>query len=240
MAGEVMTEWWEDQSAAVDPWPNAPVDLGLTRARGGAKGTIYGLVYELVLDGQPDDQTTYIGKARWRGSVARTMAVRMRGHRSAEDTARDPWKAGIASGAAGYRILERVRHTGEGAAADDRALRRAESDWIDRRRPLHNDVRPVRPRVGSAPLPPRPMSSSIAWPVRRPLTRTQRRIRRNGWLFAILALILTALTFRVALAGAEPGSAVPWVASPIIGVGAASWLFIATRSHLRRITRGRR
>jgi hypothetical protein len=235
----------DDLPTAVDPWPTAPlfgdVDPTLTMpVAGPAKGTIYGLVYELVLTGQPDDQTTYIGKARWQGSAARTMAVRMRGHRSAEDIARDPWKADIARGAAGYRVLERVRCTGDGSAADEAALRRAEADWIDRRRPLHNDVRPVRPRVGSAPIPhPLRVAARPVRPARRP-TPADRRARRNASLFLALSVILTLVAFRVVAAGAAPGSVAPWVASPIVGVIGAGWLFLSARSKLRRITRGKR
>jgi hypothetical protein len=234
-----MSEWWEDPPTAVDPWPTAPLaEPTLTIPTVSAKGTIYGLVYELVLVGQPDDQTTYIGKARWRGSVARTMAARMSGHRSARDIARDPWKANIAAGAAGYRILERVRHTGDGASADDRAVRRAEDDWIDRRRPLYNDVRPVRPRAGSAPLPAPPKVRPVR--VRRPLTVADRRARRNGWLFAVLSVVIAALTFRVVAAGATPGSAAPWVSAFIAGPIGGGWLFLSARAKVRRITRGRR
>jgi hypothetical protein len=64
---------------------------------------IYGYVYELILAGQSDTDHSYVGMT--------TTTIHRRvhgssGHASATDVARDPWKAGILPGRAGYRCLE--------------------------------------------------------------------------------------------------------------------------------------
>jgi hypothetical protein len=235
---------WPDP---VDPWPNAPtVPFGLHDghtspigyvAPAVRKGAIFGYVYELVLVGQRTDETSYVGKTE--GGTLADVADRANEHRREVD--RFPWKAGILPGKAGYRVLERVRCTGDGYEADRRALLRAEADWIDRRRPVHNGPRPVRPRHGealpSAPKSPRPVVSRP--PTARELA--DRRARCRGWAFVVLALVATGLSAymltRTSWTGAEWG---PWVFSPVLGVGGTLWAWHKTTAAARRITRGTR
>lgn len=241
-------EWTEP----VDPWPDAPtipfgVRDGHTSPIGfdapvresSRKGAIFGYVYELVLVGQCPDETSYVGKTE--GSTLADVADRVNEHR--REVARFPWKAGILPGKAGYRVLERVRYTGDGYDADDKALRRAEADWIDRRRPVHNGPRPVRPRHGETlpPKPDAPRRSAARPPTRQQLT--ERRAHRRGWSFAVLSLIATALAAyvltRTSWTGAEWG---PWVFSPVLGFGGTLWAWLKVTATARRITRstGRR
>lgn len=251
----------------VDPWPSAPVVPGYAhdgRTRSfpsapmfsdeptevlvgqtrrpigpqprytGVKGSLFGYVYELILDDQPDDITEYIGKSE------QTMAERMRGHRSAEDLARYPWKARIKAGAAGYRILERVRCTGEGYEADRRALLRAESDWIDRRRPIENGPRPVRPRKAERPRESRREAARRTGPAKRrtraDIARTRRLIRLVSYVALVFAC--TALAARVVLAMELPWAWAPWAVAPVAGGLGALWVFTGLDRTFRKV-RGR-
>lgn len=245
-----------------DPWPNAPyvpgyAHDGFTRSfpaspetdertvpivgetrrvmpsarYTGVRGTLFGYVYELVLVGQPAVVCEYIGKTE------QTMADRMRGHRSAEDIARDPWKARIKPGAAGYRILERVRCTGDGYDADRRALLRAEMDWIDRRRPLKNDVRPVRPRGEAVRERPTETRAERVRPVVR-RTAAERRARRRAIGFLVLVAVLTGQAGRLVAGMALPW---PWWASAltalVLGVTVATLVFLRALKFARRLRR---
>lgn len=171
---------------------------------------IYGRVYELILRGQQDHQHSYVGKC--------TTTIHQRvhgpnGHTSRASAAKDPWKADILRGSAGYRLLETVYDT-DTPAENERALRRAEAFWIDRLRPEYNIVRPVRP-PGDRPAP---------RPRREPrMVRRPRRRRINLRVPALLALMLLYgwMTARVAVN--MPWPQAPWIASPIGGV-ALGWL----------------
>jgi hypothetical protein len=191
---------------------------------------IYGYVYELILAGQADTDHSYVGMT--------TTTIHRRvhgssGHTSAGDVARDPWKAGIRPGCAGYRRLEIVRSTGD-PAEDDRVLRRAEAFWIDRLRPVHNDVRPVRPpgeRIPRSRRPPAgPAPNRIAG---------RRRRRKLGKPLAMLALIaaFTYLSARALLMMQLPWPQVPWVGAPMLGVALGWSSFWRAHRSLRRLFR---
>lgn len=177
---------------------------------------VFGRVYELVLRGQRDDEHTYVGKTE------QTIHQRVHGgrnaHSSPQSVARDPWKAGILPGRAGWRQLEVVYDTGD-PAENDRALRRAEAFWIDRLRPTKNDVRPVRPRV--TVMPP---ATAMRRPSQRELNRlaARRRARRRTVGLLVLVALFTFAAARVAVQMQTPWPAFPWVAAPIAGV-ALGW-----------------
>lgn len=246
----------------VDPWPDAPtvpfgVHDGHTSPLGfgptptpqagkrpptwytGEPGELFGFVYEIVLPGQADAEHVYIGKTE--GQHESDIVARLREHTRPAEVARCAWKAGIVVGKRGYRILERVYSKGHGYLADDAALRRAEADWIDRRRPTENRVRPVRPRATGTPLPRRRASRPTS-PRRQPRRRrnaADRRARRNGWTFLVLVVLLTTLSaLRLHASGVTGGTL--WAASPMLGTGGAWFLFITARRTVRRITRSRR
>lgn len=198
-------------------WDTAPASPAPTRR-------IYGVVYELVLSGQRTDETSYVGKAK---SMRARMAATGTGHRSPSSIAKDPWKAHILPGRAGYRILERVPATGD-KHADEAALRRAESDWIDRRRPTYNDVRPVRPRVHEAQ------------PRKRPARQQRARSRaRRGWLTLLVVAVLYAIPLANVLSvvlAAWPIA--PWIATPVIATMFAWSTVRAFFCFTRRVARG--
>ncbi len=191
---------------------------------------LYGVVYELVLTDTPPDVCEYVGKAR---NMKTRMAATGSGHRSARSIAKDPWKARIRPGAAGYRILERVWSTGDDRL-DEAALRRAESDWIDRRSAKRNDVRPVRPRVHEAP--PRPVKTVPRRTVAQ--QRAATRARRRGFGFLLLFAAYAGLLARALSATPWPWPPTPWVVS--FGAGAffawaTLWWCVRTA---RRLSRG--
>jgi hypothetical protein len=229
----------------VDPWPDAPFVTrdGSTRVfRAQPAGRIFGYVYELVLAGQPDDQCSYIGMAQ---DMARRMAATGSGHRSPTSIAKDPWKADILPGKAGYRILERVRTTGFGEVDDERALRRAEADWIDRRRPVHNDVRPVQPRtepqvgprnlIGYASPKAKLVSARVTAEQERK-ARADRRARTRAAFFLLAFAVFTTLAAWFVGTMHLPWPAAPWIVSPVLGVVGAFWLFNAAGSGYRKVT----
>lgn len=194
----------------VDPWatmdetlimPTAVVPVGPGDIPRGGR-PIFGRVYELFLVGQPAGTHTYVGQTE------QTMSERIRGHRSARDVARYPWKANLAPGTKAYRVLETVRETGHGARADLAALKRAEAFWIDRLQPTENRTAPAG-RVPSATPVPRPEMSRPVGP-RRPWGRIV--------LFVLLAAIVTTLTARVVVAMELPWPWAPWAAAPTVGV----------------------
>jgi hypothetical protein len=192
---------------------------------------IYGYVYELILAGQSDTDHSYVGMT--------TTTIHRRvhgssGHTSAGDVARDPWKASIRPGRDGYRCLEIVRSTGD-CAENDRVLRRAEAFWIDRLRPLYNDVRPVRPPGERIP---RSRRERVVRPPapRRPVRRRRRRV---GKPIALVLLIVacTYLSARVLLMMELPWPQVPWVGAPVLGVALGWSAFWRVHRSLRRLFR---
>lgn len=197
---------------------------------------IYGYVYELFLAGQPDTDHSYVGMT--------TTTIHRRihgpgGHASAESVARDPWKARILPGRAGYRCLEIVRDTGD-PAENDRALRRAEAFWIDRLRPVHNDVRPVRPP--GEPVRSRRESARVGESRRKPRPRGNGRPvrRRRPWPVIALALFVippVVLVARVVSAMELPWPAAPWIAAPTVGTLIGWNLYWRARRGWRRLTR---
>lgn len=187
---------------------------------------VYGRIYELILRGQPEGVHRYVGR------TTQTIHQRVHGrggHTSPDSVARDPWKAAILPGRAGYRQLEVVYRTGLGEDEDKRALARAEAFWIDRLRPDLNEVRPVRPRVTEQP-------------VRRRSTPAPARRRVSGRKVALLSLmaIFTTLAAFLLTAMHLPWPAVPWVGSPIIGTLLAWRVFWSATRKARRIRRALR
>lgn len=174
---------------------------------------VIGYVYEIVTGDPRDGEHPYVGKTR---NTPHQRVHGRSGHTSPASIAKDPWKARILAGRAGYRVLEKVRDTGAGELANDEALRRAESFWIDRLRPTHNEVRPVRPpvhEVSGRPAP-RPVRLTEAQ-IRARLKR--RRATRRLVAFVVLAALGTWLVCRVVLAMDLPWGAAPFVAGPAVG-----------------------
>jgi hypothetical protein len=192
---------------------------------------IYGYVYELILAGQSDADHSYVGMT--------TTTIHRRvhgssGHTSAADVAHDPWKAGIRPGRDGHRCLEIVRSTGD-LGEDDRALRRAEAFWIDRLRPLYNDVRPVRPAGERVPSRPR-RSVQTAHGTRRPVRRRRRRVGKPIALVLLIA-VCTYLSARGLLMMQLPWPQVPWVGAPVLGVAFGWSTFWRAHRALRKLVR---
>lgn len=191
---------------------------------------VYGYVYELITGDPQDGEHPYVGLTE------RTIHQRVHGdggHTSPGGVGRDAWKARILSGRAGYRCLERVYDTGD-QDENDRALRRAEAFWIDRLRPTHNEVRPVRPPLHE-PQPPRRAGAARTPGAVRP--RPARRIPARAITFLILVAFFTALTARLIVAMHLPWPAVPWVVSPMLGVVLAWRVFWYLHRSVRRLTR---
>jgi hypothetical protein len=193
---------------------------------------IYGYVYETILRGQTDAWHSYVGMT--------TTTIHQRvhgrsGHTSAPAVTKDPWKAGILPGRAGYRCLEIVRSTGD-CAENERALRRAEAFWIDRLRPVHNDVRPVRP-AGEVRRKPTSADASQRVSARSAPRRRRKPIRARAVLCALIVAVSIALVARFVVLMDLPWPAAPWVAAPVLG-GAFGWTFF-WRIHRawRRLTR---
>jgi hypothetical protein len=173
---------------------------------------IYGRVYELFTDRPEDGPHPYVGQ------TTTTIAKRVQRHKNADSVAKDPWKAHILPGPAGYRLLETVYSTGD-CAENERVLNRAEAFWIDRLRPTHNDVRPVRPRHGD-PLPARPRESARTVPARAVKSRPRRRVSWRVWLCLVLWALATAGCAVVLHLGGAPEQMI-WALSPSFGAGAA-------------------
>lgn len=189
---------------------------------------LYGVVYELILTDTPPDICEYIGRTR---DLRRRMATTGSGHRSPTSIARDPWKARIRPGAAGYRILHRVYSTGD-ERVDAELLKIAESDLIDKRNAKRNDVRPVRPRVHEARRRP------ARQPIRRTAaqSRAAARAKRRLIALAFLAVLFAIPVGNVAAAMPQPEA--PWVAVPTVAPVLAwltMWWCIRTA---RRLSRG--
>lgn len=191
---------------------------------------IYGYVYELITGDPRDGEHPYVGMTE---TTIHNRAHGSSGHTSPEGVRRDPWKARILRGKAGYRCLERVYDTGD-QDENDRALRRAEAFWIDRLRPTHNEVRPVRPPLHE------PQPARRAGATRTPgavRTRPARRIPGRAITFLILVAFFTVLVVRLIVAMHLPWPAVPWVLSPILGVVLAWRVFWTLRRSIRKLTR---
>lgn len=217
-----MTSWGERETAGV--WETDPEPLVAKPT-----GEIFGYVYETIERGQRDGEHSYVGKTE---TTIHQRVHGPSGHTSPRSVAKDPWKANILPGKRGYRCLEVVRDTGEGYQANKRALARAEAFWIDRLRPLRNQVRPVRP-PSNAPEP-RPVAAERA-PVRSP---SGRKI-----LLSVLICLFTALVAMLLSAAHAPWWG-PWGVAPGAGlvVGWASFVRIVTawerkRRKLRRLLR---
>lgn len=196
---------------------------------------VYGRIYELILRDQPPGSHAYVGKVTAPTTIhQRVFGKSSSAHTSPESVARDPWKAGILPGRAGYRQLEVVYDTGD-PAENDRALRRAEAFWIDRLRTIHNDVRPVRPAGGrSRPRPHRPTV-----PRRAPLVarRRPRRKLAKPITLCLLVIAFTYLSARLLLAMQLPWPQVPWVGAPVLGLALGWTTFWKLHRSIRRLLR---
>lgn len=192
-----------------DPLPGRPEPVEVYEpppaTRPAGRRAVYGRVYELITGDPQDGPHPYVGMT--------TQTIRRRthgpnGHTSPASVAKDPWKARILPGPGGVRLLENVYDTGD-PAENDRALRRAEAFWIDRLRPTHNEVRPVRPPAHH----PRPAKRSA-----RPTVRRARRVTFRHVALLVLIALATYLAARVTLAMELPWPAAPWVVAPAVGV----------------------
>lgn len=183
-----MINWGEDEDTArlrtpVDPWPVVEPEP-VARPR-----RVYGYVYELVTGDQRDGAHPYAGQT--------TTTIHRRvhgpgGHTSPESVAKDPWKARIRPGPAGYRCLKRIYATSD-PGSDQVRLDMAEAFAIDELKTTHNKVRPVRPPVTGAPAPRKPPAERA--PVKVPW-------RLVG--FLLVWAVFSALAARTAVAGHLP------------------------------------
>jgi hypothetical protein len=215
---------WDDGRGAEDGYAE-PVALRPAPAR----RKVYGYVYELITGDPQDGEHPYVGMTE------RTIHQRVHGaggHTSPESVARDPWKARILPGRAGYRCLERVYDTGD-AGENDRALRRAEAAWIDRLRTTHNDVRPVRPPLHQ----PQPLGSPNRKVVPAGRRKRRRRMPVRFVAFLILAAVFTTLAARLIVAMHLPWPAVPWTVAPAIGVLLAWRVLWSVHRSFRKLMR---
>jgi hypothetical protein len=208
-------------------------------------GKVYGRVYELFTT-RPDldGEHPYAGKTR------KTIHQRVHGrsssaHTSAQSIEKDPWKARIRPGKAGYRQLEVVYATGDDAA-DERELRRAEAFWIDRLNTTHNDVRPVRPPVHRQPAGTGRTARRATRPTVRPPSRQQlaerkarARARRRVFAFLFLVVVATYFAAEFVVALRLPWPAAPYVAAPVVGTFAA-WPVFRFLDRARRYLTGRK
>lgn len=213
MIHEARPGWqWGDPSPRDNPEPRPDRPHG--------RPPVYGRVYELFTGDPRDGEHPYVGQ------TTTTIAKRVRRHKSADDIARDPWKARIVDGPRGYRLLETIYSCGV-VAEDARALRRAEAFWIDRLRPTHNDVRPVRPRLGD-PLPPRPRDAGA-----HPQRRAVRRRRSFPWRAALFLLLTTMTAVPTGLLVAAMHLPWPWMPYVIALVAGAPLGWRMTAAVLR-------
>jgi hypothetical protein len=188
---------------------------------------VHGRIYELRLRNPwPDEDHPYVGKTE---TTIHRRVHGPNGHTSARSVVKDPWKARILPGPAGYRLLETVYATGD-VAEDDRALRRAEAFWIDRLRPKYNDVRPVRP-FADEPQPARRAKSKTA------PTEQRRAVPARAWLCLLTMAIFTTMVARVIGEMHWSNPAVPWIASPSLGVLGGWATFWKLHAALKKILR---
>lgn len=209
-------------------WPAPPVEDPPSNR------PIIGYVYELITSSpQLDSEHPYVGKTE---TTVHQRVHGAAGHTSPKSIAKDPWKARILPGRAGYRILERVRDTGEGDLANDAALRRAEAFWIDRLRTKYNVVRPVRPAQQATA---RPAARRAPTQAQLRAMQQQRRLTRRLVAFMLLVLAFTAVIGRVLLAMDLPWGAAPWVVAPAAGV-LCGWAVFVRLDHALGVLTGRR
>jgi len=232
--------WGSDEPTVrmepVDPWAGAPGDRSAA-PEPRRRRMAFGRVYETIEAGQRDGEHRYVGMTE------KTLHQRVHGpsgHTSPASVAKDPWKAGILPGRAGYRLLETVYDTGD-PAENDRALRRAEAFWIDRLRPSRNDVRPVRPPVSARPVAPPPRAARPTAPSLTYRERAARRKRRMAALkfFALIAAMALSVALAIRAAALLD---LPWTQGPAILAAAAGayvgWnVFWFLHKHLRKLTR---
>jgi hypothetical protein len=216
-----------------DPWAHTQEMPTVPQERP-RRRQIFGRVYETIETGQRDAEHRYVGKTE------QTIHQRVHGpsgHTSQTSIARDPWKANILLGKAGYRLLENVYDTGD-PAENDRALRRAEAFWIDHLRPTRNVIRPVRP-PSTAPPPPRREPRPRRAP-RRISMAEERKRRRVRVRLIVLSLIVVACAYAVARAVMLlhlPWPAAPYVAGVTVG-GLLGWrIFSALLTFYRKLAR---
>lgn len=215
------------EAPPVDPWAGYDPTMELPTARPATPRNrqVFGRVYELITADPQDGPHPYVGQ------TTKTIHHRVHGpggHTSAESIAKDPWKARILPGKAGYRLLETVYATGD-RLADERMLDRAEAYAIDRLGTTHNKVRPIRPPVHEQPAKPRPKA--------RP--RRAKRPGRTRLLTFVTLVALLLVFYGVRFAGvAWDNPATPWVATPIAAVLTAWALYFGCRSAVRKIKRG--
>lgn len=224
-----MTSWGSDEETIrfrppVDPWPEArdgwTEEFPTTPAPAPGRRRVYGYVYELIT-GNPQD-----GPHPYAGQTTTTIHQRVHGrggHTSPASIAKDPWKARILPGSAGYRCLKRIYSTGD-PEADQIRLDLAEWIAIDELKTTHNEQRPIR-HAGDRPSRPRPRA--VGRPVPR---RTRRPFPFRAILFLALTAVLTYLAARVLVAMQLPWPAVPWIGAPVFGL----WLGWATFWRLHR------
>lgn len=197
--------------------------------------TVHGRVYELVTRDQPPGSHAYVGKVTAPTTIhQRVFGKSSSAHTSPESVARDPWKADILPGRAGYRLLETVYDTGD-EAENDRALRRAEAFWIDRLRPLHNVVRPVRPAGERGSRPQRKRGPNP--PTLRPRRRKPRRKLAKPITLFVLISAFTYLSGRVLIMMDLPWPQVPWVGAPMLGLALGWSTFWKLHRSIRRLLR---
>lgn len=200
-----------------------------------AARAIHGRIYELVLRGQTPDSHAYVGKVTAPTTIHQRVFGRSNSaHTSPESVARDPWKAGILPGRTGYRLLETVYDTGD-EAENDRALRRAEAFWIDRLRPVHNIVRPVRP-AGAREHHARPRPSALVRTRPHSSRRPRRKLAKPITLLTLIAAF-TYLAARALLMMELPWPQVPWVGAPVLGLALGWSTFWKLHRSIRRLLR---
>lgn len=190
---------------------------------------VYGRVYEPITS-RPEVH----GRHPYVGQTRQTVHQRVHGrggHTSALSVAKDPWKADILPGRAGYRVLKTIYATGD-PGADQVRLDMAEAFAIDELNPTHNTQRPIRP--APEPRPPRP-------PSRRELAELSRRQRTRARLVCLLVVvaIFTVLAARVT-SGMQVSPSFPWFASPALGVALGWPTFWWLHQQVRRLARGSR
>jgi hypothetical protein len=188
---------------------------------------VHGRIYELRLRNPwPDEDHPYVGKTE---TTIHRRVHGPNGHTSARSMAKDPWKARILPGPAGYRLLETVYATGD-VAEDDRALRRAEAFWIDRLRPKYNDVRPVRPFADE-------VQPAKRRPAKRRAARQSKPIpARAYWCFLVMAAF-TAAAARLIAGMQLPWPAAPWIGAPVSGVLLGWFFFWRIHRAVRKLLR---
>lgn len=218
-----------------DPWADDPeptLELPVPQAR---DRQIYGRVYELITGDPQDGPHPYVGKTIQ--TLHQRVHASRSAHTSAASIAKDPWKARILPGAAGYRLLENVYDTGD-LAENKRALARAESDWMDRYRTTHNKIRPVRPPVHERPAPARPASRPKVTPAARARRhRAERRIVAFALLFVGAFFLVARVVTEMHLPWSQPAQ---FATATGVTTLLTWWAFVTLESGIRRVTRGRR